>query len=93
MTQVGTGCAKAGEIHLPVAATLGHCRINEVFIYSSKRTTVRRRDEMSELWLRTSGIDSCEWCCYPLLRGSEARPREAEMAAIKEARRKAGEAQ
>jgi len=48
---------------------------------------------MSELWLRTSGIDSCEWCCYPLLRGSEARPRVAEMAATKEVRGKAGEAQ
>jgi len=42
---------------------------------------------------KTSGIDSCEWCRYPLLEGSEARRREAEkLAAKEEARRKAQEA-
>jgi len=48
---------------------------------------------------KTSGIDSCEWCKYPLLRGSEARRRnaqkqaekEAELAAQEESRRKAEE--
>jgi len=43
---------------------------------------------------RTSGIDFCEWCRYPLLKGSEARRRRAEkLAAKEEARRKAQEAQ
>jgi len=42
----------------------------------------------------TSGIDSCEWCCYPLLKGSEARSQKAEKTVAKEeARRKAQEAQ
>jgi flagellar protein FlaI len=42
---------------------------------------------------KTSGIDSCEWCRYPLLKGSEARRRKAErLAAKQEARRKAQEA-
>ena len=43
---------------------------------------------------KTSGIDFCEWCRYPLLKGSEARRRRAEkLAAKEEARRKAQEAQ
>jgi len=42
---------------------------------------------------KTSGIDSCEWCHHPLLKGSEARRRKAEkLAAKEEARRKAQEA-
>ncbi len=42
----------------------------------------------------TSGIDSCEWCHYPLLKGLETRRRKAEkLAAKEEARRKAQEAQ
>ena len=44
---------------------------------------------------RTSGIDYCEWCKYPLLKGSEARRRKAQkqaeerakLAAKEEARR------
>ena len=42
---------------------------------------------------KTSGIDSCEWCHYPLLEGSKARRLEAEkLAAKEEAKRKAQEA-
>ncbi len=42
----------------------------------------------------TSGIDSCEWCRYPLLKGSEAIRRKAEKMVVKEAARgKAQEAQ
>jgi archaeal flagellar protein FlaI len=43
---------------------------------------------------RTSGIDSCEWCGYPLLEGRKARRLKAEkLAAKEEAKRKAKEAQ
>ena len=42
---------------------------------------------------KTSGIDSCEWCRYPLLEGSKARRLKAEkLAAKEEAKRKAQEA-
>jgi flagellar protein FlaI len=42
---------------------------------------------------KTSGIDSCEWCGYPLLEGSKARRRKAEeLAARGEAKGKAQEA-
>jgi len=41
----------------------------------------------------TSGIDSCEWCRYPLLKGSKARRRKAvKLATKEEAKRKAQEA-
>ena len=35
---------------------------------------------------KTGGIDSCEWCKYPLLRGGGARRRKAEKRAEREAR-------
>lgn len=39
-------------------------------------------------------LTPCEWCRYPLLKGSEARRRRAEkLAAKEEVRRKAEEAQ